>query len=178
MKPEKKMGNERENEAAVFDVTRIRQLIELMNEHELNEIDLRHDERRIRLRRGELQNFVGVPTMLPAQAAAAPVAHAAPAAAATTAPDPGAKSAPAAEEPGVFIKSPMVGTFYSRPKPTAAPYVKIGDIIQPDTVVCLVEAMKTFSELPAGIAGKVVAVLVKDEEPIDVNRPLFKVVPV
>jgi acetyl-CoA carboxylase biotin carboxyl carrier protein len=116
--------------------------------------------------------------MLPAQAAAAPVAHAAPAAAATTAPDPGAKSAPAAEEPGVFIKSPMVGTFYSRPKPTAAPYVKIGDIIQPDTVVCLVEAMKTFNELPAGIAGKVVAVLVKDEEPIDVNRPLFKVVPV
>jgi acetyl-CoA carboxylase biotin carboxyl carrier protein len=178
MKPEKKMGNERENEAAVFDVTRIRQLIELMNEHELNEIDLRHDERRIRLRRGELQNFVGVPTMLPAQAAAAPVAHAAPAATATTAPDPGAKSAPAAEEPGVFIKSPMVGTFYSRPKPTAAPYVKIGDIIQPDTVVCLVEAMKTFNELPAGIAGKVVAVLVKDEEPIDVNRPLFKVVPV
>jgi acetyl-CoA carboxylase biotin carboxyl carrier protein len=72
----------------------------------------------------------------------------------------------------------MVGTFYSRPKPTAAPYVKVGDVIQPDTVVCLVEAMKTFNELPAGIAGKVVAVLVKDEEPIDVNRPLFKVVPV
>ncbi|MFN9880445.1 MAG: hypothetical protein ACK557_18400, partial [Planctomycetota bacterium] len=62
------MGNERENETAVFDVNRIRQLIELMNEHELNEIDLRHDERRIRLRRGELQNFVGVPTMMPAQA--------------------------------------------------------------------------------------------------------------
>lgn len=179
MKPEKKMGNERENETAVFDVNRIRQLIELMNEHELNEIDLRHDERRIRLRRGELQNFVGVPTMMPAQAAhSAPVQPAAAVAAPAAAPDPGAKSAPAAEEAGVFIKSPMVGTFYSRPKPTAAPYVKVGDVIQPDTVVCLVEAMKTFNELPAGIAGKVVAVLVKDEEPIDVNRPLFKVVPV
>ncbi|MCE2791281.1 MAG: acetyl-CoA carboxylase biotin carboxyl carrier protein [Planctomycetota bacterium] len=179
MKPEKKMGNERENETAVFDVNRIRQLIELMNEHELNEIDLRHDERRIRLRRGELQNFVGVPTMMPAQAAhSAPAQPAAAVAAPAAAPDPGAKSAPAAEEAGVFIKSPMVGTFYSRPKPTAAPYVKVGDVIQPDTVVCLVEAMKTFNELPAGIAGKVVAVLVKDEEPIDVNRPLFKVVPV
>ncbi|MFN7575989.1 MAG: acetyl-CoA carboxylase biotin carboxyl carrier protein [Planctomycetota bacterium] len=178
MKPEKKMGNERENETAVFDVNRIRQLIELMNEHELNEIDLRHDERRIRLRRGELQNFVGVPTMMPAQAAhSAPAQPAAAVAAPAAAPDPGAKSAPAAEEAGVFIKSPMVGTFYSRPKPTAAPYVKVGDVIQPDTVVCLVEAMKTFNELPAGIAGKVVAVLVKDEEPIDVNRPLFKVVP-
>jgi len=150
-----------------------------MNEHELNEIDLRHDERRIRLRRGELQNFVGVPTMMPAQAAhSAPAQPAAAVAAPAAAPDPGAKSAPAAEEAGVFIKSPMVGTFYSRPKPTAAPYVKVGDVIQPDTVVCLVEAMKTFNELPAGIAGKVVAVLVKDEEPIDVNRPLFKVVPV
>ncbi|MFO0527004.1 MAG: acetyl-CoA carboxylase biotin carboxyl carrier protein [Planctomycetota bacterium] len=178
MKPEKKMGNERENETAVFDVNRIRQLIELMNEHELNEIDLRHDERRSRLRRGELQNFVGVPTMMPAQAAhSAPAQPAAAVAAPAAAPDPGAKSAPAAEEAGVFIKSPMVGTFYSRPKPTAAPYVKVGDVIQPDTVVCLVEAMKTFNELPAGIAGKVVAVLVKDEEPIDVNRPLFKVVP-
>ncbi|MFN9342654.1 MAG: acetyl-CoA carboxylase biotin carboxyl carrier protein [Planctomycetota bacterium] len=179
MKPEKKMGNERENETAVFDVNRIRQLIELMNEHELNEIDLRHDERRIRLRRGELQNFVGVPTMMPAQAAhSAPAQPAAAVAAPAAAPDPGAKSAPAAEEAGVFIKSPMVGTFYSRPKPTAAPYVKVGDVIQTDTVVCLVDAMKPFNELPAGIAGKVVAVLVKDEEPIDVNRPLFKVVPV
>lgn len=178
MKPEKKMGTERENEAAVFDVNRIRQLIELMNEHELNEIDLRHDERRIRLRRGELQNFVGVPTMLPAQTAAPAAASPAPVSAPAAAPDPGAKAAPAPEEAGAFIKSPMVGTFYSRPKPTAAPYVKIGDVIQPDTVVCLVEAMKTFNELPAGVAGKVVAVLVKDEEPIDVNRPLFKVVPV
>ena len=146
MKPEKKMGNERENETAVFDVNRIRQLIELMNEHELNEIDLRHDERRIRLRRGELQNFVGVPTMMPAQAAhSAPAQPAAAVAAPAAAPDPGAKSAPAAEEAGVFIKSPMVGTFYSRPKPTAAPYVKVGDVIQPDTVVFHVEAMNTFN---------------------------------
>jgi acetyl-CoA carboxylase biotin carboxyl carrier protein len=177
MKPEKKMGTDRENDTTVFDVTRIRQLIELMNEHELNEIDLRHDERRIRLRRGDLQNFVGVPAMLPQ--ANIPQAPAAPAASApAAAPDPGSKSAPAAEENAVFIKSPMVGTFYSRPKPTAAPYVKVGDVIQPETIVCLVEAMKTFNELPAGVSGKVVAVLVKDEEPIDVNRPLFKVVPV
>jgi acetyl-CoA carboxylase biotin carboxyl carrier protein len=179
MKPEKKMGNDRESESTVFDVTRIRQLIELMNEHDLNEIDLRHDERRIRLRRGDLQNFVGVPTMMPAPTGPITAHAVTPAASApAAAPDPGAKSAPAAEENAVFIKSPMVGTFYSRPKPTAAPYVKVGDVIQADTVVCLVEAMKTFNELPAGVSGKVVAVLVKDEEPIDVNRPLFKVVPV
>lgn len=174
------MGNERENDSTVFDVARIRQLIELMNEHDLNEIDLRNDARRIRLRRGDLQNFVGMPAMMPAQAMSAQAMPAAapPAPAPVVATDPGTKQMPAAEENAVLIKSPMVGTFYSRPKPTAAPYVKVGDVIQPDTVVCLVEAMKTFNELPAGVSGKVVAVLVKDEEPIDVNRPLFKVVPV
>lgn len=172
------MGNERENESTVFDVARIRQLIELMNEHDLNEIDLRNDARRIRLRRGDLQNFVGMPAMMPAHAMPAPAAAAPPTAVPGVATDPGAKQAPAVEENAILIKSPMVGTFYSRPKPTAAPYVKVGDVIQPETVVCLVEAMKTFNELPAGVSGKVVAVLVKDEEPIDVNRPLFKVVPV
>ncbi len=71
----------------------------------------------------------------------------------------------------------MVGTFYSKPKPTAAPYVKVGDIVNPETIVCLVEAMKTFNELPAGVSGKIVEMLVKEEEPVDVNKPLFKVIP-
>lgn len=173
MKSEKKMGNDRENEQTVFDVARIRQLIELMNEHELNEIDLRHDDKRIRLRRGALGGSPVIGYAPPM--AALPAGGGSPAASAAAASAEPAK--PAADDKAVFIKSPMVGTFYSRPKPTAAPYVKVGDQVQADTVVCLVEAMKTFNELPAGVAGKVVAVLVKDEEPIDVNRPLFKVIP-
>ena len=70
MKSEKKVGSERECEQTVFDVARIRQLIELMNEHELNEIDLRNEDRRIRLRRGSasVANYVGVPAMAPAPA--------------------------------------------------------------------------------------------------------------
>ena len=71
----------------------------------------------------------------------------------------------------------MVGTFYSKPKPTAASYVKVGDVVQPETIVCLIEAMKTFNELPAGVAGKVVAMMVKEEESVDVNKPLFKLAP-
>lgn len=154
----------------VFDVDRIRQLIKLMDEHQLNEIDLRQMDRRIRLRRGQAD----IPVMpgYPALPYAA-----APAAAATAAPPSGTAKTQAAEPAGVFIKSPMVGTFYSRPKPTAPPFVKVGDMVNPDTIVCVVEAMKTFNELPAGVAGKIVEILVKDEQPVDVNKPLFRVAP-
>jgi acetyl-CoA carboxylase biotin carboxyl carrier protein len=151
----------------VFDVERIRQLIKLMDEHQLNEIDLRQMDRRIRLRRGPAEGpaMMGYPAM----------PYPAPAASAASSPAP-AKAQPA-ESPGVFIKSPMVGTFYSRPKPTAPPFVKVGDMVQPETVVCVVEAMKTFNELPAGVSGKIVEILVKDEQPVDVNKPLFRVAP-
>lgn len=170
------MAKEVEHDPNVFDISRVRQLIELMNEHELNEIDLRQGEKRIKLRRGADQPAVySVPAV-----SAAPAAPAAPPAAAATASAPAAPAAAApaaAEEKFVYIKSPIIGTFYSRPKPTAASFVKVGDTVTPDTIVCIVEAMKTFNELPAGVSGKIVEVLVKDEEPVDVNRPLFKVLP-
>lgn len=168
------MAKEQDSESLVFDVNRIRQLIELMNEHELNEVDLRHADRRIRLRRGatDLPQMVGFPTA--PMSAPASLAHAA---ASTGAASAGSPPAPAVDEQAVVVKSPMVGTFYSRPKPDAPAFVKVGDSVSADTVVCLIEAMKTFNELPAGVAGKIVAVLVKDEEPVDVNKPLFKVLP-
>ncbi|HMP80341.1 MAG TPA: acetyl-CoA carboxylase biotin carboxyl carrier protein [Pirellulaceae bacterium] len=166
------MAKEQDGESLVFDVNRIRQLIELMNEHELNEIDLRHSDRRIRMRRGaEITQVVSAPT---ASQTVAP----SPTSAAVPGPAKATESAtPSADDNAVVIKSPMVGTFYSRPKPDAAPYVKVGDVVQADSTVCLIEAMKTFNELPAGVSGKIVAVLVKDDEPVDVNKPLFKVVP-
>ncbi len=165
------MAREQEGEQMVFDVNRIRQLIELMNEHELNEIDLRNADRRIRLRRGATDVAVLASPPMASMPMAAP---AAPAQAPVTA---AATPTPVVDEKAIFIKSPMVGSFYSRPKPTAAAYIKVGDVVQPDTIVCMIEAMKTFNEMPAGIAGKVVEVLVKDEEPVDVNKPLFKLVP-
>ena len=76
-----------------------------------------------------------------------------------------------------YIKSPTVGTFYSKPKPDAPTFVKVGDTVSPDTIICLVEAMKMFNEIPAGISGKVVACLVDNEEAVDVNKPLFKIAP-
>jgi acetyl-CoA carboxylase biotin carboxyl carrier protein len=69
----------------------------------------------------------------------------------------------------------MVGTFYSRPNPNAEPFVKIGDHVEPNSTVCIVEAMKMFNEIPAEVRGRIVAVLVGDEEPVDHGKPLFKV---
>ena len=75
----------------------------------------------------------------------------------------------------VIVRSPMVGTFYARPNPSADPYVKLGDMVAPETTVCIIEAMKVFNEIPAETRGKIIAVLVDDEEPVDHGRPLFKI---
>ena len=149
---------------SVFDVKKIRELIELMQDHELNEVDLKQADQRIRLRRGP----EGQPVTYaqPAPVAAAPVAAAGPAAAA---------AAPAANDDTFTIDSPTIGTFYSRPKPDAADYIKVGDVITEDTIVCIVEAMKMFNEIPAGVSGKVVEILVKNEDPVDNNKPLFRI---
>lgn len=153
----------KEKQDTVFEVTKIRELIELMQEHELSEVDLKQADQRIRLRRGSDQQI----TYAPAPAAAAPAPASAPAAAAAEA---------SADDPNVvFIESPTIGTFYSKPKPESDNYVKPGDMVTPDTVVCIVEAMKMFNEITAGVSGKIVECLVANEEPVDNNKPLFKV---
>jgi acetyl-CoA carboxylase biotin carboxyl carrier protein len=94
------------------------------------------------------------------------------------APAPAAPAAPASELDGPhieIIKSPMVGTFYARPNPNAKNFVEVGSSVQTDTVVCIIEAMKVFNEIPAEIRGKIVQVLVKNEEAVDYGKPLFKV---
>jgi acetyl-CoA carboxylase biotin carboxyl carrier protein len=74
-----------------------------------------------------------------------------------------------------YVTSPVVGTFYAASSPEAAPYVKVGDLVSPDTTVCLVEAMKVFNEIAAGVSGRVVAVLVQTGEPVEYGQQLFKV---
>ena len=73
------------------------------------------------------------------------------------------------------IKSPMVGTFYSKANPDAETFVKIGDMVDNETTVCIVEAMKVFNEIPAEVRGRIVAILVDNEEPVDHGKPLFQV---
>lgn len=150
----------------VFDVQRVRDFIELMKEHDLSEIDLREADKRIKLRRGPDEMH-----MVPMHSAAPQAPMAAAGAAA------GATAEPADEGNFEYITSPTVGTFYSKPKPESPTFVKIGDTVSADTIVCLVEAMKMFNEIPAGISGKIVACLVDNEDSVDVNKPLFKVEP-
>lgn len=154
----------KESSESVFEVSKVRELIELMKEYELNAIDLRQADQRISLRRGGEQQVVYSAPAAPQAAAAAP-----------TAPAAGAADVPVDDGNYAYIESPTIGTFYSKPKPGEPDFVKVGDTVTPDTVVCIVEAMKMFNEIPAGISGKIVEVLVSNEDPVDNNKPLFKV---
>jgi len=75
-----------------------------------------------------------------------------------------------------FIVSPIVGVIYLRPSPDKAPFVKIGDTVDEDTEVCLIEAMKTFNPIKANMNGKIRAVLVKDGDPVEYGKPLFSII--
>jgi len=163
------MPDSDENRSEVFDLGRLRQLLELMKEFDLGELDLKQDEQQIRLARssgGEVryvnspQSFAPpLPNMAPAPSAAIPAAP-----------------APAVDNARTtFIRSPMVGTFYSRANPKAEPFLKIGDQVLPETTACIIEAMKVFNEIPAEVRGRVVAVLVEDEEAVDFGKPLYKI---
>jgi acetyl-CoA carboxylase biotin carboxyl carrier protein len=153
-----------------FDVRKIRRLVDLMNERDLTEIDLRQGESRIRIRRaGEPATAGAARTPLAASPPAAPGPP--PAKEALSAP----AAAPPMEDYIVLVKSPMVGTFYAAPDPDSPPYVSVGDPVGPETVVCIVEAMKVFNQIPAEVSGTIVAVLVENGEPVEYGQPLFKV---
>jgi acetyl-CoA carboxylase biotin carboxyl carrier protein len=152
----------------VFDIRKIRRLIELMKEHDLGEIDLRQGDTRIQLRRGVDFAPAGPAVSMPAQPAQR-MAHPLPT---TSVAEP---AAAVDAEHFMLIKSPMVGTFYAAPDPDSPPYVKVGDHVGPETTVCIVEAMKVFNQIPAEIAGKIVTVLAENGEPVEFGQPLFKV---
>ncbi|MGC8742965.1 MAG: acetyl-CoA carboxylase biotin carboxyl carrier protein [Verrucomicrobiia bacterium] len=83
----------------------------------------------------------------------------------------------AAEEVEVEIKSPMIGTFYRAPSPESAPYVEVGSEVNPDTIVCIIEAMKVMNEIKAEVRGRITKVLVENGKPVEYGQPLFKVKP-
>lgn len=161
------MANSTPNPSDVFDVRKVRRLVELMNEYDLNALDLQQGDQRIRLRRGAetVETVVATPAVVAAPVAAAPAAPASP-----------AESSIAASNPNeVEITSPMVGSFYTAANPDAAAFVKIGDQVGPETTVCIVEAMKVFNQIPADVTGRIVAVLVENGESIEYGQPLFRV---
>jgi acetyl-CoA carboxylase biotin carboxyl carrier protein len=155
------MADGPKSQGNVFSEERIRALIDLMKEHGLTEIDLRQDSQQIRLARAVAAPAIAAPMMV-APPVAAPVAPTA--------------AAPAEDNPAIVtIKSPMVGTFYTRPNPNAKNFVEVGSQVQADSVICIIEAMKVFNEIPAEVRGRIVSVLVQNEESVEFGKPLFKV---
>ena len=153
----------------VFEINRIRKLVELMKEHDLSEVDLRESRQRIRICRGPKEGprpAYGPPPPPPPSTVGPSPPTSAPAASA---------SADAANI--ALIKSPMVGTFYATPNPDSPPFAAVGTPVAPDKVVCIIEAMKIFNEIKAECTGVIHKVLVKSGEPVEFGQPLFLVKP-
>jgi acetyl-CoA carboxylase biotin carboxyl carrier protein len=153
-----------------FDVTAVRALVALMSRHDLSEIDLRHGEQRIRLRRGALKTSV---TAVP-QLAAMPVQ---PLPGATPPKLAGSDAPQAPQKKLIDIKSPTPGTFYARPSPDAEAFVKVGSRVEGKTVVCLIEAMKLYTEIQAECSGIITEILVENAQPVEFDQVLFRVDP-
>lgn len=150
-----------------FDVRTVKALVALMTQHDLSEIELRDGPQRVRLRRGAYQPVL--PAASPAQVAPAPTSPRA-------VTEPTATPAPPARQLRE-IKSPTPGTFYAAPKPGEPPFVKVGAKVAPETVVCLIEAMKLYNEVQAECAGVIVEALVENQQPVEYGQVLFRVDP-
>ena len=169
------MADDKRDAPRPFDVRTVEYLLKLMSEHDLAEIDLKEGDQRIRLRKGSAipPAFYPAPHSVAAPAVAQP---AAPAPTASPNPGSGAQPAPAARNL-IEIKSPMVGTFYSKPDPKKPDFVTVGAKVTPKTTVCTIEAMKTYNPVAAECSGTIVEVCVKSGDPVEYGDVLFRVEP-
>ena len=152
----------------VFDVKKVRKFIELMNEHDLAEIDLRQGDQRIRLRRGPETMTVSA---MPYSRLRVPRLGS------QRRQRPEASEPPSEEVNGPADPQPDGRYVLRRGESGVARFVKVGDRVGPETTVCIVEAMKVFNEIPAECAGRIVAVLAQSGDPVEFNQPLFRVEP-
>lgn len=146
-------------------IDKVKQLISIMNENELSEIEIQEDVTKIRIKKsgGDIRAIpsIAAPAILPARVESGQVASAVP------------------KEGGNFVEivSPMVGTFYRANAPGADPCVNVGDAINEETVVCIIEAMKIMNEVKAEVVGEVAEAYVGDGEAVEFGQPLFRVKP-
>ena len=161
--------------AASVNMEELRELITLLRENGLAELELENEGFRVRLRRDSAS--VGpVPfaeTHAPAPPAPPVQAPAPPPAPGPSHPGTQASTEASHDQDLHIIPSPIVGTFYRSPSPTAEPFVKIGSNVEPDSVVCIIEAMKLMNEIQAEAAGEVVKIYVENGQPVEYGQPLF-----
>ncbi|MFA5863862.1 MAG: acetyl-CoA carboxylase biotin carboxyl carrier protein [Phycisphaerae bacterium] len=150
-----------------MELEQIRELIGLMKENDLTEVRINEGEKRLLLKRGSSEP-VQVMTVSPA---------APPAMMPTTAGQTAAPKAVPEPESVTTINSPMVGTLYAAPAPDAESFVRVGDHVHSDTVVCIIEAMKVMNEIKAEMAGTIERILAKNADPVEFGQPLFQIKP-
>ena len=167
--------------AASVNMDELRELIGLLRDNGLAELELENEGFRVRLRRdsGLAAPVAETPvTAAPVQSSApAPVQPAPPPSAGPSHPGTQASTAASQDQDLHIIPSPIVGTFYRSPSPTAESFVKIGSNVEPETVVCIIEAMKLMNEIQAEASGEVVKIYVENGQPVEYGQPLFGIKP-
>lgn len=156
-----------------MDIRKIKKLIELLEESDIGELEIKEGEESVRISRNNphAHYYATAPAHAPAPPAAAP----APAPAASE----GGESASGGQDSGPSghsVKSPMVGTFYRSPSPGSAAFVEVGQHVKVGDVICIVEAMKMMNQIEADKSGVVEAILVEDGEPVEFDQPLVTIV--
>jgi len=151
----------------------IKAIIDLMKKNSITEFELEEKDSKLRLKRGtnggsslsQVEDTVQMIPMPVATPLLSPVAMAAPAATVVV------------NSGEIDIKSPMIGTFYRSPSPESASYVEVGIEVNPDTVVCIIEAMKVMNEIKSELKGVITQILVENGKPVEFGQPLFKIRP-
>jgi acetyl-CoA carboxylase biotin carboxyl carrier protein len=154
------------------DIKKIKELVEMMVANDLVEMEIIDGDNKILLKRPQPQQAAVAPVQM--IASAMPPAYTMPVAQAPATPQ---AAAPEAQDNLVDIKSPIVGTFYAAPSPDSAPYVKVGDDVNAETLVCIIEAMKVMNEIKAETAGTVAKIMVANGQAVEYGQVLFKVKP-
>ncbi|GMG85707.1 acetyl-CoA carboxylase biotin carboxyl carrier protein [Biformimicrobium ophioploci] len=154
-----------------MDIRKIKKLIELLEESDIGELEIKEGEESVRISRG-VSGMQSQPMMAPMmqQPVAAAPAPAAPAAAEAEQADTGPATS------GHAVKSPMVGTFYRSPSPGASPFIEVGQSVKAGDVICIVEAMKMMNQIEADKSGTIEAILAEDGQPVEFDQPLVTIV--
>jgi acetyl-CoA carboxylase biotin carboxyl carrier protein len=166
----------------MLKIQEIREIIKLIDQTGIEEFKYKTEEGEIKLKKGgAVQVTETAPAAqvaaAPAPAPAAPAAQPAPVAKEEPKQQEAAPEASSQDENLLEVKSPMVGTFYKSPSPDAPAFVSVGDKVKPDSVVCIVEAMKLFNEIEAEMNGEIAQILVEDGQLVEYGQPLFLVKP-
>ena len=157
-----------------MSIDEIKELIQVFNESSVAEMEVHRGGNSLRLKRAGVNQEIVVPVAAPVVASAPSI---------PSANSSGVSTAPAAVRPAVadesheLVKSPIVGTYYEAPAPGTAPFIRVGDQVEPGQVLCIIESMKLMNEIESEIAGTVMAKLVENGRPVEYGEALFAIRP-